>query len=212
VSAPRRHGDAGFTLIEMVIGIALLALLTTILIGGFRLETQHVGRISSRLDRAAELQAAHTFLRTELASAQSVRPVDASGREIMFEGASSGLEFVAVAPQSAPKDGLDVFTIMAADGALRVRWRRYDGLASVAGEHGDEATLVEGVERATFRYFGIVPPATAPAWHDSWRGMPYLPSLVRLDLVLASGESAPGLTIAPRLAPSTHVEAATTVR
>jgi general secretion pathway protein J len=193
--------QAGFTLLELLIAVALLGLLTTILLAGFRLQTQHIGRQSERLERSSLVSTVHSFLRNQLARAQPLVPIGAEERTIMFEGQPGAIAFVATAPESVPNGGLLLFSAGYADHRLMVRWRRFDGGIGEPPRDAGETVLLEGVARLAFHYFGAASPGQAPTWHKSWKEHAYLPSLVQLELTFLDGERMPVLAVAPRLAP-----------
>jgi general secretion pathway protein J len=195
------RNEGGFTLLELLIAVALLGLLTTILAAGLRLQTQYIERGSERLERGAQLPAVHAFLRSQLGKAQPVVPIGSADRTILFEGRPGAVAFVAPAPASMAGGGLELFSVGFAEGRVVVRWREFAGTLVSETQPGGETVLLDGVARARFRYFGTVPPEDAPKWHETWRGMPHLPALIRLELAFSDGEEMPVFAVAPRLAP-----------
>jgi general secretion pathway protein J len=204
--------QAGFTLLELLIAVALLGLLTTILLAGFRLQTQHIGRQSERLERSSLVPAVHSFLRNQLAKAQPLVLTGAEDRTIMFEGQPAAIAFVAPAPESVPDGGLLLFSAGYADGQLVARWRRFDGTLGETLRSAGETVLLEGVAMLAFRYYGAVAPGQEPTWQESWKERAYLPSLVQLELTFLDGEKMPVLAAAPRLAPMLFADPAAAER
>lgn len=191
--------QSGFTLLELLIAVVLLALVTTMLLAGFQLETQHLPRQTGRMDRAAQLPPVYDFLRAELGDAQPVVPIGARGRAIVFDGEPDAVHFVSTGPQSVQVGGLQLLRVTFAGGALRVRWRLFDGSLPEEDQPGRDVLLLDRLTGARLSFFGIVPPDTQPHWYDTWHDMPYLPSLVRFSLTSADGTEIPELTVAPRL-------------
>ncbi len=189
----------GFTLLELLIAVVLLALITTMLLAGLQMETQNLPRQTGRLDRAAQLPPVYDFLRSELADAQPVVPIGATSRSIVFDGEPNAVHFVSTGPQSVQIGGLQLLSITFTGGALRVRWRLFDGALPDEDQPGRDVLLMDHLARAQLSFFGIVPPDTQPHWYDTWHDMPYLPSLVRFSLRSADGVDIPELTVAPRL-------------
>lgn len=191
--------QSGFTLLELLIAVVLLALITTMLLAGLQLETQNLPRQTGRLDRAGQLPPVYDFLRSELADAQPVVPIGATSRSIVFDGEPDAVHFVSTGPQSVQIGGLQLLSVTFARGALRVRWRLFDGALPDDDQPGRDVLLLDHLARVQLSFFGVVPPDTEPHWYDTWHDMPYLPSLVRFSMTSADGVAIPELTVATRL-------------
>ena len=211
MTAPsRRQAEAGFTLLELLIGVAVLGLLMGMLFGGLRLASHQVEWRTARLDRGSRVALVQAFMRRSLADA---RPLEIEGPRagvagpavaLAFDGTGEEIEFVGPAPESAESGGLQLIGLGlvrhgAAAGALSLRVRAYDAGAGGATAPLHETLVLEGVRQVQFAYFGVAAGDTAPRWHESWRELPYLPALVRLTLTLSGGERVPDLVVALRL-------------
>jgi len=201
---------AGFTLLELLIGVAVLGLLMAMLFGGLRLASHQVESRTARLDRAARIALVQSFMRRSLADARPMEIEAQSGglggaaSALAFDGGGDEIEFVGLAPESAQSGGLELLGIGlvrrgAAGSTLSLRMRAYDAGGGGASAPLRETTLLSGVTRARFAYFGVSSGETVPRWHESWREAPYLPALVRLSLTLSGGETVPDLVVALRL-------------
>lgn len=192
----------GFTLLELLISIVLMALLTTMLFGGLQLGTRQFGRQTDRLDRAERLSLAQGVLRRQLADAQRLTDPAEAGGSVAFAGARDSVRFVSPAPASATIGGLETLSVDfiggsgAAAGTL-VLHRSSDQ----RGASPHESVLLDHVRQVEFAYFGLVTAGEAAGWHASWRDMPYLPSLVRLAVVFSDGTAMPEMIVALRLSP-----------
>ena len=205
----RVHSAAGFTLLELLIGVAVLGLLMGMLFGGLRLASHQVEWRTARLDRGSRVSLVQAFVRRSLADA---RPLEIAGPRagvsgpavaLAFDGTAEELEFVGPAPESAEGGGLELIGLglvrRGAAGALSLRVRAYDAGAGGATAPLRETLVLEGVRQAQFAYFGVTAGETEPRWHETWRQLPYLPALVRLTLTLSGGEKVPDLVVALRL-------------
>lgn len=195
--------ERGFTLLELLISVSLLALLMTMVLAGLNVTTHHLGRQSERLDRSSRILLAQDFLRMQLADARPLTVAAAPARAIAFDGRADGIDFVSPVPDALTVGGLQVLSLGFAEarpgGELLVGWRPFTGEASAAAAPGHTTVLLDHVQEAAFAYFGPAAPDTPPSWQSSWRNMSYLPSLVRLSLTFSDGRRMPELVVALRL-------------
>jgi len=197
----------GFTLLELLVAVSLLVLLMAMLFAGLDAGTRHIGRESSRVDRASRMVLAQTFLRTQLADARALTPSDTPSDAIAFDGRADGLDFVSASPQAVAQGGLQVLSVGIVDSRsgeqLLVGWRPFTGSgagaaadAAVASEH--RTALLDHIHEAAFAYFGAGEGEDAPSWHPTWHNMNSLPSLIRLSVTFADGEQMPEFVVAVR--------------
>jgi general secretion pathway protein J len=203
---PRRRGR-GFTLLETVVALTLLAVMLAMLFAGLRTGIRAWDAGSARGDRADQVLLAWSFLRKELSSAFPWRLRDPLAVKIAFKGERERIAFVSMRPADIGGGGLafvsfELEPARGAEASGRLVMRR----AFAAAEHSDftplnEAerfTILEGVSAARFEYFGAENDTNAPAWRDSWDVPQRLPSHVRLEAKL--GEQAlPPMVVALRL-------------
>jgi general secretion pathway protein J len=206
---PRRidhTAAAGFTLVELLVAVTLVAVLTVALFGGLRFATRSTDAVSRRIDHTAQLALAYEFMERELSDAQAL-PASSGAPDspVDFDGEPDGLSFVALPPGELGLGGFH-WLHLALDGTgpsqrLSVSW---DALA-----RGPEAApisaplpsiLLDGVKSVAFAYFGVQDPNRPLAWADRWTERRALPQLIRMRVTLADGTRAPDLVVAPRLA------------
>lgn len=196
--------EAGFTLLELLVALTLLALIVALLFGGMRFGTRAWEAANERIDRSSELQVVQSFIRSQLGQAH---PVALSGdrSKIAFQGTPEGVTFAAPMPAHLSLGGFYLLSFHAEDGAkgrrLVLSWRLFDPkdeeLAS--GEPEETTVLIDRISEVEFSYFGSSDPEDEPEWRDRWEGEESLPSLVRLRVAFAEGDerSWPDLVIAP---------------
>ena len=109
------HLDAaGFTLLELLISLTLLAALSTILFGGLRFGTRAWERSEAQAAETDEIAVAQNFLRRQLSEAYPlVTTADPTGARIYFEGGSDSLQFLAPAPAALAAGGRSRFALVA---------------------------------------------------------------------------------------------------
>jgi prepilin-type N-terminal cleavage/methylation domain-containing protein len=188
VTGPRR--DAGFTLIELVVALALSALVATILLHGVRVAVLGVDRQSRQSERLDARQSLDDILRHTLGAA-ALLPRAAGGE---FVGKPDSIEFLGIAEDSGP--GLYRFDLAVdrtrADRALILKRR----LAAASGEPRIAASiLAANVRDFHLAYFGADGTTADPAWHDRWEELNILPLMVRVILDNEGEASRPPLVV-----------------
>jgi general secretion pathway protein J len=195
---PRARPSAlsGFTLVELLVVIAVFGLLSAILFGGFHFATRTVAAGTARLDRAEQLTLVAGFLRNQLSD---IRPFPASPSAIAFAGEAGALRFIAAPPSQLAPGGFHALRIAAErvghDGRLVLHW---DAMPD-AGEDAPAirpSVLLDGLAEASFAYFGAAGTRQAPDWQEEWNGARGLPALIRLRLVFADHTPAPDIIVA----------------
>jgi general secretion pathway protein J len=209
VSCRSGRPEAGFTLLELLVSIALLGLLTMVLLAGLSLVMREVDRQTPRLDETAKLAVVYGFLHSHLADARPTIPVNLLGGAVAFDGGGTRVDFVAPAPDGATRAGLYLYSIEAAGSQLKARWRLFAGLLPAATEEAGETVLLDGLRQVDITYYGSPLGEAEIAWQHEWRNAPYLPLLVRFAFSLRDGGLAPALVVAPRPQPLRAVPVAT---
>jgi general secretion pathway protein J len=169
--------DAGFTLVEVLVALALSALVGVILLNGIRLAATGLDRHTVQADRLDRRQSADEILRRTLGSAALIDRT--RGGE--FIGQPDNVEFLGVAEDAGP--GLYRITLAVdrarVDRPLILRRR----LAVRAGDpHAATSILAANVHAFHLAYFGADGADAEPAWHDRWESRSVLPLIVRLTL------------------------------
>ena len=201
-SSVTRDQEAGFTLVELLVSVTLLAMLTIVLAGGMKLATSRFTRDSGRVERAARIALVQDFVNAKLADARPVLDLNAASRRIAFEGRATEVLFLAPASESAPKSGLMTFGLRfrpssSGDGRLELGTRSFDVPSPSAGR---TTVLLDHVAKLRFSYYGPAGPGGTPGWTDVWDSPQLLPQLIRISLDFADGSSAPDLFVALRIA------------
>lgn len=202
-----RTWAAGFTLVELLVGLSLLALLTLLLFGGFRfgLRAWEVG--SARLERGDAIASAQGLLRREFAEAQPVLTgAPAEATPVYFQGGADRVTFVAPLPAHRGVGGFHVFEIAVRPAGpsndLVLRWHLYRAdAAAPAFDPKDESLLLADIAALGISYYGQPAEGVPPQWLDLWDGRLGLPALVRLRVAFPPGDDRrwPDLVVAPRL-------------
>lgn len=173
---PRRTG--GFTLVELLVVLALSGLVSLLILGGLRdasLGLDRVSRQADTLDRRADLE---DLLRRALAATVPRAP---RAGQPAFVGRRQSVEFFGL--ESAAGPGLYRITI---DFDARRRDRPLILTRRLADPLGlprvERIVLARHLRQVRFAYFGVATPGADPAWHRRWETVRYPPRLVRLKV------------------------------
>lgn len=197
------NAERGFSLMEVLAALALLALLLLGVYSGVRSTTLSVSHGSSVIARLDEVRGAREFLRRQLSSATTLpwKLLD-SGVPLAFEGDTRHLRFVSTLPGYLGKLGPQVIEITLAnddnDGhELQARLSPLPGSQSTVTA-GAQDVLLSHVRSLHVRYAAH----GTSAWQDQWNQPAALPGAIEITVVPEEGSDAwPPLVVAPRQDP-----------
>jgi general secretion pathway protein J len=185
---PGHRHEAGFTLVELLVALALLGLLTVLVFGGLRLSLRAWTKTHDEVAEATDLWAVESLLNRTIASADpAFASPDANDRVLAFDGEDQALALLAPLPQAiAPGLIARMRFFLLPDGesqSLFMAWR----LDLPAAESGkslseDRVKLLDRVETIHFDYFGPPEGGGPASWRPQWSGRSRLPELVRIRL------------------------------
>ncbi len=199
----RRHGG-GFTLLEMLIAMSLLAILIVVLYSGLHIGIRSWQTGLAHAGRVGDMRLVESFLRDHLRQSVSVFRSDPDkGRVIDFEGEPRQVAWVAPLMTYLGRGGLYFIQLRQVDqaggAALQLRWRMYrpdnqGGDAFASDDPNAQTTLIGDVTDFAVSYFGSEQRGQPPVWTDSWHNTQQRPELVRITLAVG-GRSWPRLTV-----------------
>jgi general secretion pathway protein J len=190
-----RARSGGFTLLETVVALTLLAMMLGMLFAGLRTGVRAWDAGTERGDRADQLLLTFSFVRKELSAAFPWRFKDPLAVRLAFTGERDRLRFVSMRPADLGGGGLAFvsFAYEAARGAERggrLVMQRAPALADAKDFESVDAAetfaLAEGVTDVRFEYYGAENETAKPAWSDKWDFPQRLPSHVRLAMKAGS--------------------------
>lgn len=194
----RTGGDSGFSLLEALVSLALLALIISALPGTLRLGQRALAAVD-RLDRRSVDASALSFVTQKVSEAMALRVHGADGMQsVTFKGDARGLSFVAPLVTNTQGAGLHRFTLGAAvaDGreVVQLTWQPYRPMPDLRDPLSAPQSRIVFRNGASFRvrYLG----RGAGEWSDSWT-RPNLPDVVELTYAADANGAPP---IARRIA------------
>lgn len=180
-----RRGESGLTLVEVLVGLALLGALVAVLSGSLRLGLLGREAVDARAEWLDEVRLTQSFMRQYIETARPVVWFRDRRSVMAFDGGREAVSFIATMPGWRHAGGVYLVRI-ARQGDRLVMTRRITSGATDGfdfSENAEATVLATGIARLRFSYFGIAPPQGGPpGWHDEWRDQAAAPRLVRLDL------------------------------
>ena len=189
----------GFTLIEMLVALALMGMIAVILITSLQLGGHTWQRVMRAAGSTEDIAQAQEILRLRLSSLYpDDRPAGEISKPAFLISNGTSLVFSAAAPE-ATANGILRYQIgvSASSGALEIRsWSDQQGRSPI--DSRAEALLPHVVRFAV--QFWLKPEATPGRWVDRWESNK-LPQLIRIDVTFAANDRRrwPPLYIEPRV-------------
>lgn len=194
----------GFTLVEMLVSLAVLGLMSTLLLDGVRQTGSFVSRESRRTADREDVVAAQEMLRGRLEQLRPVLTPSSATPEADIRGDEAVLTFVAPGLDRAGPTSLWRYRIAvtaAGDLVVYTGDTLDDRFDLEAGDAGWRLfTLVRNVAAIRIAYFGENLRGAGRTWHSRWEGRPQPPELVRVAITFRGGDSRvwPDLIVRPR--------------
>lgn len=187
--------DAGFTLLEVLVALALMGLLSAGLLGSFRFGQRAHDQAVEVQSRLSELRALRGFLDRALENAYPFDRAQSLGTQISaLEGEAGRLAFTGPAGGGEWGAGWARYVLSVEPGAnglgeLRAAWA-VDRNGSVLPDRASEVrseVLLTRIASLQWSYLDRGPASgEPPIWRETWRERAGLPAVIRLKLSLAS--------------------------
>jgi prepilin-type N-terminal cleavage/methylation domain-containing protein len=193
-AAPSR-ADGGFTLIEVLVGLTLMVVITTLITESIR----QVSRAMSFAERAGQGSAvllAQNYVRSAIVQAYTTR----SSEQLRLKGEKTSLEFVTTYSPESQSQGSHLvsmrlipseakpasYNLVLSQTVFHARPDADDDSAKAPDAPVVQATLLAGVASVAFSYFE---PDTAKtgSWVDTWQDQT-LPSLIKVEVTFPPGD------------------------
>lgn len=185
------HGQAGFSLLETLLGLTLTAMIGVLMMGSLQMGTRVWERqAAGALPGEEQLVLGQTSEWLAQAMPAKLRIVD-NPPYAPFFGDANRVSFVYSAPGLGASPGvyavdLELVESAGCEGGRRLMMRATrlvpaDEAGSTAAPLAQERELVKCLNAPSFFFWGALNDAPPTAWHSDWQLQMKLPSVVRLS-------------------------------
>jgi len=212
MTARNSAASRGFTMIELMIALVLLALMSAVLFGSLNLAGRSTDAGTAKAEASSGMRLAGDYLRTQLAGQHPQRMHKIVEFPLLFGGEVDQLRYAAQLPGRVGLGGVWYYRLKLATVGGRqkpslILERMIPDLNSPDRPEFAEAehsVLADDIKELKFGYYGVNTGAgidEQPTWRDQWDDPQLLPQLIRVDVTPEQGAAWPTLVIAPREAP-----------
>lgn len=210
--APAGKGR-GFTLVELLIALTLLALMAGVLFGSLRLAGRSWEGGEAKVAQVAEMRQTESFLRGQINAALPKRMIKAAEMPLLFAGTGEELRYAAPLPERVIEGGVMFFRLaLIKDGEKDQQGQLVldrivpegDIVELPEFDDAQRTLLADHIAELKLSYFGRDPGAAdtdAPSWRNRWDDPQRMPLLIRIDIRPETGAAWPTLVAEPRRAP-----------
>lgn len=205
----RASAQTGFTLVELLLAITLMAILLALAYGGLRAASRATDAGQDQLEDTGRVRMTHQFIRRQLNQLQPL-PFDAAGElqneQVVFIGSPERIQYVAPMPGYLGQGGPQVQTLefTETEHGLSLLFNHELLLAydPAVGMLNEPIVLLEELEGGQFEFLVRDENGELAGWTDFWDLVSELPVAVRVDVVFAEEQ----LAIWPLLATGVKVD------
>jgi general secretion pathway protein J len=200
----------GFTLIEMLVALALVAMMSVAMLQAYRFSQRTLMQTTREDSAGRDIANAQRLLRRIVEQAY---PFETAGSHspvhqtygLVGDGNSMSL----TAPASAHMGGIGFYRYtvgLTRSGALKVAWLvdRNGEPSQLGADTSQDEDILEGVQSMSVAYLELIERSDGQVesnWRNDWMDRADLPALVRVRLGFAVGDRRrwPDLIVAPRI-------------
>jgi general secretion pathway protein J len=193
---PRRRIEAGFTLVEALVAIALLGLAGAMMAQGLAVG-ERLWRSEARLAATGqEVETAQTLLRDRIERLRPITRYQEGKARADMDGESGAIDFIALPLDVERPATLRRYELSRTDAGELV----LDGTPWRGGDP-QRQVLLRGVDSLDLAYFGATREDPEPQWRTDWSGQPGPPRLVRVRVTFGTGDRRvwPDLVVQPAI-------------
>lgn len=183
----RKRAAAGFTVVELLVVLTLLAFIMTLLFSGLRLGTKVWESSNVAAEKIYRMQSLQRALGDMIYLAFPLQEQRDADAKPLFEGTRDRIFFAASLPPYPNFGGLHLVTLQIVKdrGENRLHLTRVPyapGSARTSDDPEFTEVVFSGTEQLVFSYRGTIEGPTN-SWESDWHEDSFLPNLVRIEFL-----------------------------
>lgn len=193
----RHKHESGFTLVELLVSLAVLSMMTALMVSGLSFGTQVWDRSSQRANSLGEVVALQSTMRRAIETIYpKMQGDDFQTRYVDFDGTADRMRFIGPSLDAMPMPGFTRYEVRIAPNGgqedLVLRWCPLVVCPAEADfvNRARQAVLATDAERVQFRYRTEVE-GGADDWRLTWSSQTSLPKAIEAGLVFPEGDKRP---------------------
>jgi prepilin-type N-terminal cleavage/methylation domain-containing protein len=173
---------AGFTLLELIISIALFSIIVLIIAGAANLGYRSFSSGEKRLNAIERLRASLTIIDAQIQSGVPLTLEDGGVKQYYFMGEQDSLKFSTNYSIWGGQRGY-VIVNYRVDADVRGKRTLFASEYKVGMDNQKETKLLEGLDEITFDYFKQDATEEEGEWVSQWVDEEMMPTRIRINLV-----------------------------
>jgi len=194
----------GFTLVELLVSLAVLSLMATMLLGGIGSATAFGRRTEEAGETLDEIAAAQAMLRHRIEGLRPLARLDTSDAAMNVDGDERRFDFFAPPPLADPVGGIQKYRLLLTASGDLMLYRAPEltdhfDLRSPGVVGWKAIRVLRAVTSLSIGYFGATRSDPARKWRSFWQNNATAPEIVRIRVGFAPGDARdwPDLIIRP---------------
>lgn len=195
----------GYTLIELLVGLAILGMMAAMLVAGLGASGLMAARARTQADALEPVASAQMVLRARLERLRAAPKLTASRAVADIDGEPQSLDFTGAPPDREMPDALFRYRLARSSAgdvtlvsAPVIAIENADGTGP--RQSWTSITLAHGASGLSIAYFGDDPLSGGRTWQGHWYDRPQPPDLIRVRIAFPAGDKRrwPDLIARPR--------------
>lgn len=184
--ASRPHAATGFTLLELLLSLGIVAFIMAMIYEGMQTALRAADSGEAMIDRTSRIRVTHEFLRHQLTRLLPLAFAQDESRSVglVFEGDARKIRYVGPMPGYLGRGGPYVQELEIAGGQLLFRHWLLNGFDADKIQRNDDDTLLllDDIRSASFAFRTTDREGKVTDWTDRWEERQTTPVMVRLKI------------------------------